>query len=80
MSNEKPADDPRTEPQTSFGIFYPIGYHVVGFTKLEDAEHVQQALITGGYDQADCLLYTPKKWRAAERNLADNTDFLSRLG
>lgn len=82
MSNEKHANDPRNPPETtSFGIFYPIGYLVVGFPKPEDAQQVQRDLLTGGYEQADCSLYTCEEVAAAaERNLADNKGFLARLG
>lgn len=81
MSNQQPANDPRTKPQTSFGIIYPVGYLVVGFPKPADAEQVQRDLMTGGYDQVDCSLYTCEEVaRAAQRNLDDNTGFLARLG
>lgn len=78
MSEPNPAADPRN---TSFGIFYPLGYLVAAFSTQKDAQQVQQDLITGGYDQADCMLYTCKEVAAAaERNLAENTGFLARLG
>lgn len=82
MSNQKPANDPRNPPQTTdFGIFYPVGYLVVAFPKLEDAKKVQRDLMTGGYDERDCAIYTDEEIAAAaERNLADNPGFLARLG
>jgi hypothetical protein len=37
--------------------------------------------MTGGYDKADCELYTCKEvTAAAQSNLAENTGFLPRLG
>lgn len=64
-----------------FGVFYPVGYIVAGFQKREDAERVQRDLVTGGYDEQDCVLYTSDEVaEASERNLADNTGFLARLG
>ncbi|MCK9618953.1 MAG: hypothetical protein M0R47_00280 [Methylobacter sp.] len=81
MSNQTPENKPHTAPATSFGIFYPLGYIVVAFPKQEDAQQVQRDLITGGYDQADCELYTSEAVAdAAQRNLTDNTGFLARLG
>ncbi|WP_027157698.1 hypothetical protein [Methylobacter luteus] len=69
------------KPGTDFGIFYPLGYLVVAFPKQEDARQVQQDLMAGGYDQADCEFYTCKEVAdAAQRNLADNKGFLARLG
>ncbi|MDQ3196499.1 MAG: hypothetical protein ACR2FI_11360 [Burkholderiales bacterium] len=82
MKDEKPANDPRGKPKTTdFGIFYPVGYLVVGFMKTGDAERVQRDLMTGGYDQADCLLRTCEQvTEGAQRNLDENTGFLARLG
>lgn len=82
MSKQKPANEPRRPPQTTdFGIFYPVGYLVVAFPKQEDAQQVQRDLMTGGYDGADCALYTSEEVvAAAQRNLAENTGFLARLG
>ncbi|ADJ28909.1 hypothetical protein [Nitrosococcus watsonii] len=82
MGQQKPADDSRELPSTTdFGIFYPIGYLVVAFPKQEDAQRVQQDLMTGGYEEADCELYTCKEVIAkAESNLEESRGgFLSRL-
>lgn len=66
---------------TDFGIFYPRGHLVAAFAKKEDAERVQRDLITGGYDPADCLLFTARQVaESAEKNLEDNTGMLARLG
>ena len=66
---------------TDFGIFYPRGHIVVAFAKKEDAERVQGDLITGGYDPADCLLFTSQQVaEAAKKNLEDHTGMLARLG
>jgi hypothetical protein len=82
MSNQKPGNQfPDFSKMTEFGIFYPLGYLVVAFPKQEDAQQVQRDLMTGGYDLADCLLYTSEEVAAAaQRNLAENTGFLARLG
>lgn len=72
---------PTTPSTTDWGIFYPVGYLVAAFPKKQDAWQVQQNLITGGYDEADCALYTCEEVAAAAgRNLAENTGFLARLG
>lgn len=42
---------------TDFGIFYPVGYLVAAFSKQEDAQRAQQALIAKGFDQAGCTLH-----------------------
>lgn len=66
---------------TQFGIFYPLGYLVVAFPDEKDAQQVQRDLMTGGYDPADCQLFTcGDVAAAAQRNLAENTGFLARLG
>jgi hypothetical protein len=66
---------------TDFGIFYPRGHLVVAFPKREDAERVRRDLITGGYDENDCLLFPAAEVaRAAKRNLEEETGFLARLG
>jgi hypothetical protein len=67
--------------QTDFGIFYPFGYIVAAFGRKEDAIRVQEHLLTGGYDAADCVLETGVEMAiAAGKNLEDNPGWLSRLG
>lgn len=82
MSDAKPANGSRKLPKTTdFGIFYPVGYLVVGFSSRAYAEQVQRDLMTGGYDQADCPLFTSEQVAEnAQRNLDENTGFLARLG
>ena len=79
MSDENAATE-RPEYPTSFGIFYPVGYIVVGLESKEDAQRVQQDLITGGYVPEDCALFSCKEVKeAARRNLDENPTFLPRL-
>lgn len=74
-------DPPNPTEMTQFGIFYPVGYIVVGFAAAGDAQQVQRDLMTGGYDQDDCRLYSADEVAdAAARNLEDNTGFLALLG
>jgi hypothetical protein len=82
MSTQMPENESRNPAQMKqFGIFYPLGYLVVAFPEQKDAQQVQRDLMTGGYDRADCELYTSEEVAAAaERNLAENTGFLARLG
>ncbi|BBA35080.1 uncharacterized protein sS8_3137 [Methylocaldum marinum] len=82
MSHQDPGNQSRDFSQmTEFGIFYPLGYLVVALPKEEDARQVQRDLMTGGYDEADCQLFTCEEVvAAARRNLAENTGFLARLG
>ncbi|MBN9133792.1 MAG: hypothetical protein J0H48_10570 [Nitrosospira multiformis] len=73
----------REKPQypTSFGLFYPVGYLVVGFKSREDALRVQQDLKTGGYEPDDCVFFSCKEvTEAATDNLEKNEGFLPRLG
>ena len=82
MSKKQPVHEgPAAQRKTDLGgIFYPVGYLVAAFPKKEDAERVQRDLMTGGYDQADCQLYTCSEVAAAaERNLAEHVGFLSGL-
>ncbi len=82
MTDKQPASDPSEMPKTTdFGIFYPVGYLVVGFSSRADAEQVQRDLMTGGYDESDCLLLTSEQVAEhAQRNLDEHTGFLARLG
>jgi hypothetical protein len=76
-------DKAREKPQypTSFGLFYPVGYLVVGFKSKEDALRVQQDLKTGGYEPDDCVFFSCKEvTEAATDNLEKNEGFLPRLG
>ncbi|WP_205012795.1 hypothetical protein [Nitrosomonas sp. HPC101] len=64
MTNEKP------QYPTSFGLFYPVGYLVVGFKNNKDALQVQKDLETGGYEPEDCALFSCKEvTEAAADNL-----------
>jgi len=82
MSAQTAKKDPTVEPDmTQFGIFYSVGYLVAGFPREDDAQKVQQDLMTGGYDQEDCLLYTAADVsQMATENLEQNTGFLATLG
>lgn len=72
---------PAQSPETSFGIFYPVGYLVAGFPEPHHANQVRQDLLTGGYEPQDCVLHEAAAVaEATQRNLEENTGFLSRLG
>ncbi len=67
--------------ETSFGIFYPVGYLVAGFPDSDHADQVRRDLLTGGYDENDCVFYGAAEVAAAtQRNLNENTGFFARLG
>jgi hypothetical protein len=79
MANENKVSEKSKYP-TSFGLFYPVGYLVVGFQSREDALRVQQDLMTGGYEADDCAFFSCKEvTEAAQKNL-DHGSFLPRLG
>lgn len=62
------------------GLFYPVGYLVAAFPSREAAVRVRDDLLTGGYDESDCLLYTcAEVAEATARNLAENRGFLATL-
>jgi hypothetical protein len=69
------------QEMTDFGVFYPRGHLVAAFPRREDAERVRQDLLTGGYDEDDCVLISgPDVARTARQNLEQNTGILARLG
>lgn len=79
MDQNKTSEKPKYP--TSFGLFYPVGYLVVGFKNREDALRVQQDLMTGGYEPDDCVFFSCKEvMEAAQDNLDQNQSFLPRLG
>jgi hypothetical protein len=66
---------------TQFGIFYPRGHIVAAFRSRQDAEKVQHDLLTGGYNTADCQLFSAVGVaRDTQQNLERNTGPLARLG
>ena len=65
---------------TSFGLFYPVGYLVVGFPSREDALRVQQDLMTGGYEADDCAFFSCREVKEAAKENLDHGSFLPRLG
>jgi hypothetical protein len=78
IEQDKTSEKPKYS--TSFGLFYPVGYLVVGFQSKEDALRVQQDLITGGYEPDDCAFFSCKEVvEAATKNL-NHGHFLPRLG
>lgn len=81
MSNQTATDNPTYQRgMTQFGIFYPVGYLVAGFRREADARQVQQELMTGGYDQQDCLLYTAAEVSEMAAENLENSGFLATLG
>jgi hypothetical protein len=82
MSNAASANDATLQSiDTSFGIFYPVGYIVAGFPEPAHAEQVRRDLLTGGYDAQDCVFHGAAEVAdATQRNLAQNTGFLATLG
>ena len=77
----KPGGSLESSVETSFGIFYPVGYLVAGFPESDHAEQVRRDLLTGGYDAKDCVLYGAAEVAdATQRNLDENTGFLATLG
>lgn len=72
---------PQKPMQTSFGIFYPVGYIVAGFPEAAQAQQVRRDLLTGGYDEQDCLFHSSGEVAAAtQKNLEENTGMLATLG
>ena len=65
---------------TSFGLFYPVGYLVVGFQSKEDALRVQQDLMTGGYEPDDCGFFSCREVTEGAKKNLDQGNFLPRLG
>ncbi len=65
---------------TQFGVFYPRGYIVAAFRSREGAERVRRDLITGGYDEQDCVLVTCEEARSGAVESLSNTGFLATLG
>ena len=79
MANENRTSE-KPEYPTSFGLFYPVGYLVVGFPGREDALRVQQDLMTGGYEAEDCAFFSCKEVTEAAKENLDQGNFLPRLG
>lgn len=82
MSNQKSADSKRdlAEMRDLGGLFYPVGYLVAAFPDRERAARVREDLLTGGYDESDCLLYTcAEVAEATSRNLSKHRGFLATL-
>jgi hypothetical protein len=82
MNNQTATEGPPNPTEmTQFGIFYPVGYIVVGFPKTGDAQQAQRDLMSGGYNEGDCRLYSADEVAdTAAHNLDANTGFLARLG
>jgi hypothetical protein len=78
MANENRTSE--KQYPTSFGLFYPVGYLVVGFPGREDALRVQQDLMTGGYEADDCAFFSCKEVKEAAKESLDQGNFLPRLG
>jgi hypothetical protein len=79
MANENKTSE-KPKYSTSFGLFYPVGYLVVGFRSREDALGVQRDLMTGGYESDDCAFFSCKEVAEAARKNLDDGSFLPRLG
>jgi hypothetical protein len=75
MSNEHQPPSPPTQ----FGAFYPLGHVVVAMSSREDAEHLRQRLIDGGYDEPDVTLWSSSEVAAAARELQQSAGVIARI-
>ena len=81
MSTQGPAQAPHGRMTDLGGIFYPVGYLVAAFPEEVQAQQVRRDLLTGGYEEADCVLYqSDEVAKATQQNLEQNTSWLSLLG
>jgi hypothetical protein len=71
---------PVSKLPTEFGIFYPTGWTVVAFPRVESAEQVQRDLLTGGYDEQECKLVRSDELVPLAQGHLAGADWLSRLG
>lgn len=66
--------------KNEFGVFYPIGYLIAAFDTEDNARQVRRDLMTGGFDQRDCQLYTADEVAAGARANYGKAGILSKVG
>lgn len=64
----------------SFGIFAPVGYLVLAFQEERDAAQTREALLTGGYDDADLMQFSGRQVITDIEGTRDNVSVLAYLG
>ena len=65
--------------ETSFGMFFPTGYVVVTFEKLQEAQQAQAVLLTAGFVEDDVLLFTGPEVIQHDHELKKNANLLTKL-
>lgn len=61
-------------------MFAPVGYLVIGFPGDAEAVEARQAPLTGGYEEAEAMMFTAPRVVADIESNRDDVSCLSRLG
>ena len=51
----------RSSPPRSLGVFAPIGYLVIAFPGEAEAAKARAALLTGGYEEDEVMMFTSSR-------------------
>ena len=63
-----------------FGVFYPTGHVVIAFVSDADATQAREALLTGGCEEDEILLFRSDEVIADAEHTGDNIGLLGRFG
>jgi hypothetical protein len=67
-------------PPRSFGVFAPIGYLVIAFPGEAEAARAREALLTGGYEEDEALMFSSQQVIADIENTRADISILAYMG
>ena len=67
-------------PPRSFGVFAPIGYLVIAFPGEAEAVQAREALLTGGYEEDEALMFSSQQVISDIENTRADISILAYMG
>jgi hypothetical protein len=67
-------------PPRSFGVFAPIGYLVIAFPGEAEATQAREALLTGGYEDDEALMFSSQQVISDIENTRADISILAYMG
>ena len=67
-------------PPRSFGVFAPIGYLVIAFPGEAEATKAREALLTGGYEEDEALMFSSQQVISDIENTRADISMLAYMG
>jgi hypothetical protein len=78
--DREPEAHGQSAPPRSFGVFAPVGYLVIGFPGEAEAAQARAALLTGGYEQDEVMMFSSQQVIADIERTREDVSILAYMG